>query len=177
MQNQTPTANLQALVPKLATRGQWFCTYPLRQTRTTINTNHTPSIYYKIPFATRIANPINSKIPVEETRSQEHHKGTGRNKQPVRTSPRLFSAALILCVSYHLHMMKQRLIRKNTKLKFFSNTTSQRPSYEEKGPIPPKKTTHGLVPKFAARCQLFRTYSPTPTNNNCMKQKLSNNSI
>ncbi len=27
MQNQTPTANLQALVPKFAARGQWFCKY------------------------------------------------------------------------------------------------------------------------------------------------------
>ncbi len=27
MQNQTPTANLQALVPKFAARGQWFRKY------------------------------------------------------------------------------------------------------------------------------------------------------
>ena len=39
------------------------------------------------------------------------------------------------------------------------------------------KEADALVTEFAARCQLFRTYSPTPTNNNCMKQKLSNNSI
>jgi hypothetical protein len=70
-------------------------------------------------------------------------------------------------------MMKQRLTKKT---KFFLDTTSQRPSYEEKKPIPPRKKICGLVPELAARWQLFRTYSLTPTSNNYMKQKPSNNS-
>jgi hypothetical protein len=47
----------------------------------------------------------------------------------------------------------------------------------EKGPIPPRKTTRELIPKFAARWQLFRTYFPTPTSNNNMKQNPNNNSM
>ncbi len=41
---------------------------------------------------------------------------------------------------------------------------------------PTKKTTRELIPKVAARGQLFRAYFPIPTNNNNMKQNPTNNS-
>jgi hypothetical protein len=42
---------------------------------------------------------------------------------------------------------------------------------KKKRPIPPKKKICGLVPEFAARWQLIRTYSLTPTSNNYMKHE------
>jgi hypothetical protein len=133
---------------------------------------------YKIPFATRIADPINSQIPDKKARSQEHHV---RSRKKQTACPHI-AEAILGCINflyelYHLYMMKQRLTKKHKKKRIFQTLPHNAPAMKKKDPFPPRKTTHGLVPKFAARCQLFHTYSPTPTNNNCMKQKPSNNSI
>ena len=99
-----------------------------------------------------------------------------KKEQPVRTSP----PASLGCINflyelYHLYMMKQRLTKKHENN--FRTLPHNAPDEKKEGPTPPRKTTRGLVPEFAARWQLFRTYSLTPTSNNYMKQKPSNNSI
>ncbi len=172
MQNQTPTANLQALVPKFATRGQWFCTYPLRQKRTTINTSKVTINILKNPICSSNSRPHkleNTSQREKKSRKQEE------TEQPVRTSP----PAILGCINflyelYHLYMIKQRLTKKH-KRKFFWTLPHNAPAMKKR-PIPPRKKICGLVPEFAARWQLFRTYSLTPTSNNYMKQKPSKNS-
>jgi hypothetical protein len=76
-------------------------------------------------------------------------------------------------MSYIIYIDEVALSNENRKL----NTTPQRCNHKEKRPIPPKKTTRELIPKFAARGQLFRAYFPTPTSNNNMKQNPSSNSM
>jgi hypothetical protein len=65
-----------------------------------------------------MADPINSEKPVKETRSQEHHKEAGRNRQPVRTSPRLISAALIFCMSCIIYIYDEAALNKETRKLF-----------------------------------------------------------
>ena len=125
---------------------------------------------------------MSEKLPSGfKTKQSKRHKisNTTRKQeekeQPVRTSP----PASLGCINflyelYHLYMMKQRLTKKH-KRKFFLTLPHNAPAMKNR-PIPARRKIYELVPEFATRWQLFRTYSLTPTSNKYMKQKPSSNS-
>ena len=161
MQNQTPTANLQALVPKFAARGQWFCTYLLHQISTTINTSQSTFSILKYLICTSKSRPHKLK----DTSQRNKKSVTPYERRKKRTTRPPSQLANLGCINflyelYHLYMMKQHLIKKH-KRKFFWALPHNAPAMKKKT-YPSKEENLRTSPRIRRQMAIISHIFPHP---------------